>query len=520
MKKIIIKKVILILLILLCLPTAYAVQDTHTTTLTISPNDNFAPTIPTGLVATAQSDSEIDLIWNASTDDVGVVGYRVRREGIIIASTTSLFYSNTGLTAETAYDYTVEAFDSVPRYSGESAIATATTTAVAITPVTPTTPSVSGGSHILTITNLNVLSTSDSAIVSFLTNQPTQTKVYWGITPDYEMGSIAGIFYSNEHSVKIEGLNPDTRYYFRIEVINTIGVKKLLDGSFISQKLFIESLLTNVRDFKATAQIEDILLTWKNPSFIDFDSVRIVKSEKFFPRDISDGQTIYIGAGESFLDKDVEIGKTYYYSIFAKDKNGNYSSGALAMAKIGKDGEVITERDPFEGINVLENVNGVIKSLSILDFDFIQNGRKLVNIGGTVVIDGGENLTISLAYEKIPEILKTIAFTLIDPEDSTKVFPFLLRVNKDKTAYEATLAPLGKSGKYEMKIIILDYKNQGLKRLEGSLRAFAFGTAEELLGSRSITKKSCLILFIILLILIVLAIVSMHRNRKEKNELQ
>src|SRR5215467_10643569 len=41
--------------------------------------DTTAPTSPTNLVASAPSSSQIRLTWTASTDNVGVSGYRVER---------------------------------------------------------------------------------------------------------------------------------------------------------------------------------------------------------------------------------------------------------------------------------------------------------------------------------------------------------------------------------------------------------------------------------------------------------
>jgi len=39
--------------------------------------DTTAPSVPTGLVGTAMSSSQINLSWAASTDNVGVTGYNV-----------------------------------------------------------------------------------------------------------------------------------------------------------------------------------------------------------------------------------------------------------------------------------------------------------------------------------------------------------------------------------------------------------------------------------------------------------
>src|SRR5205814_976994 len=47
------------------------------TTLAVS--DTTAPTAPSSLAATASSSTQIGLVWTASTDNVGVTGYRVER---------------------------------------------------------------------------------------------------------------------------------------------------------------------------------------------------------------------------------------------------------------------------------------------------------------------------------------------------------------------------------------------------------------------------------------------------------
>ena len=43
--------------------------------------DTTAPSVPTGLAATTPSTTSVKLTWNASTDNVGVAGYDVFRDG-------------------------------------------------------------------------------------------------------------------------------------------------------------------------------------------------------------------------------------------------------------------------------------------------------------------------------------------------------------------------------------------------------------------------------------------------------
>ena len=64
----------------------------------------------------------MSLVWDASTDDTGVAGYRVFRDGVDVGYDVdpSWCYTDGGLDAETSYWYTVSAFDGVPNESAES----------------------------------------------------------------------------------------------------------------------------------------------------------------------------------------------------------------------------------------------------------------------------------------------------------------------------------------------------------------------------------------------------------------
>ena len=57
----------------------------NTATVTTPSPDTTAPTVPTGLSATAASATEVDLGWTASSDDTGVAGYGVYRDGVHLA---------------------------------------------------------------------------------------------------------------------------------------------------------------------------------------------------------------------------------------------------------------------------------------------------------------------------------------------------------------------------------------------------------------------------------------------------
>lgn len=86
--------------------------------------DGTPPTAPTGLTASATATDQVSLSWTASTDDVGVTGYRVYRDGSLVGSPTATSYASTGLAANTQYSYHVTALDALDNES-EASIATA-----------------------------------------------------------------------------------------------------------------------------------------------------------------------------------------------------------------------------------------------------------------------------------------------------------------------------------------------------------------------------------------------------------
>jgi chitodextrinase len=106
------------------------------------PADTSPPTAPGNLIATATSSTMIALSWQASSDNVGVTGYTVYRDGTAIAtvvgSTTS--YTDGGLIPGTTHTYTVTAADGAGNASPASNQASATTQADTTPPSAPGTP--------------------------------------------------------------------------------------------------------------------------------------------------------------------------------------------------------------------------------------------------------------------------------------------------------------------------------------------------------------------------------------------
>jgi chitodextrinase len=105
-----------------------------TTATTLAAPDTTPPSTPIGLGAIGTSSTTIDISWHTASDNIGVTGYRLFRDGVQVALVPTTAYTDQGLTPATSYTYTVQALDAAGNSSALSAPASAST---APTPTTP-----------------------------------------------------------------------------------------------------------------------------------------------------------------------------------------------------------------------------------------------------------------------------------------------------------------------------------------------------------------------------------------------
>jgi len=91
-------------------------------------SDTAPPTAPTG-ITTAVDGTSVTVGWRASTDDTGVTGYEVRRDGVAVGTVAGsvLSFTDSGLAPRRAYSYAVVARDAQGNRSQPSTAASATT---------------------------------------------------------------------------------------------------------------------------------------------------------------------------------------------------------------------------------------------------------------------------------------------------------------------------------------------------------------------------------------------------------
>lgn len=91
--------------------------------------DTQAPTAPTNLATSNPSSNSISLSWTASTDNVGVTGYDIYKDGNFYATVTGTTATVSGLNPSTTYSFYVIAKDAAGNASAASNTAQGTTLA-------------------------------------------------------------------------------------------------------------------------------------------------------------------------------------------------------------------------------------------------------------------------------------------------------------------------------------------------------------------------------------------------------
>src|SRR5262245_738756 len=132
--------------------------------------DTTAPSVPTNLTLQVVSSTQINLNWNASTDNVAVAGYRIYRDGAFLRSSSMIPLQDSGLTASTTSSYAVSAYDAAGNESAQSTSASATTPAPDTTPPSAAMTAPTSGSTVSGTIPVSATATDNVAVadVDFL----------------------------------------------------------------------------------------------------------------------------------------------------------------------------------------------------------------------------------------------------------------------------------------------------------------------------------------------------------------
>ena len=168
------------------------------------PTDTIPPTIPTNLTGRAGDATHIYLSWYPSTDNVDVTGYKVYRNGSLVATVSSTNYTDSSVVGTTTYTYTVAAVDAAGNISGQSGIVSITT------PL----PSVQITSHSVSS------KTATTAVITWTTNIPSTGTVSYGLKNAMTLSATDSTS-GTSHTVTVTGLRSGTAYYYKITALGS-----------------------------------------------------------------------------------------------------------------------------------------------------------------------------------------------------------------------------------------------------------------------------------------------------------
>ncbi len=322
------------------------------------------------------------------------------------------------------------------------------------------------------VSNVTAKAGYSSAIISWSTDELTLGKVEWGKNDDYRDGQISVEQYKTAHQAEIINLKPEQQYYFKITSFDQSGNKLEYRGKFLTLK---EPDLTppqNVRAFTvAPAQVR-MNLSWLNPDDVDFDSVRVVRSEKFYPIDPLNGEVVYEGKGQSVFDGAVNPGIVYYYAIFTKDIVGNYSTGAVGAGMILWYSDPLPSYPdaPIVDIDFPSAPGQISNPATSDDFNIIYNdGSTSVNFDHPT-IPAGDNIKITVPGSELPSGAMSITLTIKDDATGETLGTYLFTYEKLTKMWYVTIPALLREKIYRFIITIYNSAHQVIQEITKIVR--------------------------------------------------
>ncbi|CAH1202544.1 hypothetical protein PAECIP111893_01827 [Paenibacillus plantiphilus] len=258
------------------------------------------PMAPTGLQLLNKWGTYAHLVWNASTDNIGIVGYEVLVDGVVKGTFTNTSGMITGLEANRTYIIAVRAYDAAGNRSNASA---AIVSRLLPDTTIPTTPIVQAEQITESGVTLNWQPARDNVDVVAYEIKQNQTVIATQL--------------KNKTSLVVTDLKPNTLYTFAVTALDrsgnrsaagTVQVTTMVDNT-------APSVPTGIQINSYTT--DSISLTWKastdNTVVAGYDIYR-------------DG----VLAGSSLLPTYVVVGLqpnvTYTFTIKAKDAVGHSSA--------------------------------------------------------------------------------------------------------------------------------------------------------------------------------------------------
>jgi hypothetical protein len=298
--------------------------------------------------------------------------------------------------------------------------------------------------------------------------------IRFGRTEAYELGSVSTNVFKTNHEATLSGLEPGTKYYVELTLINGYGIEKVVRReSFITLPAITSTVPTSASQLRGVVEGRNAILTWSNPD--SFASVRVVRSHLFYPTDIYDGVTVYQGTGEAVTDKNVFVdADTVYYAVFVITADGRVAAPAVLRLKRvtvtdtvvgGSTSSQPTMELPLPDLTLSPEYERFLLPSDI--FFTIGNETKTFDTLRTIVVD--KQVLVSIPATAVPTHLKTILVSVYHPTNNNEVTTYLLKLRGDGEAYEASFQSSSVVGEGKVMIELYDYERVVVRRISRTI---------------------------------------------------
>lgn len=320
--------------------------------------DTQKPTLPTALEASPGLLS-VSLSWHASSDNLGVTGYQIKRNGALIDTVPSTGYTDNGLDPETAYSYQVLAIDAAGNVSDPASVSTTTLS----DEDPPATPANLDGTPALTSIELSWSASTDNLGVVG----------YQILRDDEPLVAVPGLSYTDTD------LEPDTGYVYKVIAFDAAG-NASVPAELSMATLPDEDAPDAPANLAASPDYETVQLTWNASD----DNVGVTGYRIF-----RNGNQIATTVALAFTDTGRSRQTSYTYEVRAIDEAGNVSLPAtVSVTTLGFEdwldqhnlaGETASDSDHGGLSNLDEYYLGMDPNSSTDDLSFCLKTETLAN---------------------------------------------------------------------------------------------------------------------------------------------
>jgi hypothetical protein len=185
---------------------------------------------------------------------------------------------------------------------------------------------------------------------------------------------------------------------------------------------------------------------------------------------------VYQGTAGQFIDTDIlSQYSPVYYTAFAYTAGGKVSSGAVAVAfaqsnvppsGVDKDSGGPRPNPPTPPTKVTEATSSVeqerftpeMRVPELSQVFIVQQETEYSFLNPDIILSPTDSFVAQIPVESVAGNLKSIVGTVLDPTDNTVSYSFLLRINEDKTYYQAVIPALLVVGDSVLEVVIYDYE--------------------------------------------------------------